>query len=64
MLHPTQAIKVVVDKSCEVPQIAQIPNCAGTLDDKPVDSITATYLLNQENKHTETVYDILTAVFG
>ena len=43
---------------------AQVPSCIWTLDEKPVNSITATYLLNQENKHTETVYDILTAVFG
>lgn len=47
-----------------VEKIAQVPNCLGTLDDKPVDSITATYLLNQENKHTEKIYDVLTAVFG
>ena len=43
---------------------AQVPNCAWWLDDKPVNSLVWAYLLNQENKHTETVYDILTAVFG
>lgn len=64
VISPTQAVKVVIDKSCEAPQIAQVPNCTGTLDDKPVDEINAVYLLNQENKHTETVYDVLTAVIG
>jgi len=48
----------------EAAQIAQVPNCAGTLDDKPVDEVNAVYLLNQENKHTEVVYDVVTAVFG
>lgn len=50
--------------ACAVTKIAQVPNCSWGLDDKSVDSITATYLLNQENKHTEVVSDVLTAVFG
>lgn len=50
--------------ACAVSKIVQVPNCAWTLDDKSVDSITATYLLNQENKHTEVISDVLTAVFG
>jgi hypothetical protein len=49
---------------CSTSKTAQVPNCAGTLDDKQVDSIVGAYLLNQENKHTEKVYDVLTAVFG
>lgn len=49
--------------ACAVSKIVQVPNCAWTLDDKSVDSITATYLLNQENKHTEVISDVLTAVF-
>ena len=44
-----------------VKQIADVPNCAGTLDPKPVDEINATYILNQENKHTERLYDNVTA---
>ena len=50
--------------ACAISKIVQVPNCAWTLDDKLVDSITATYLLNQENKHTEVISDVLTAVFG
>jgi len=49
---------------CSTPKTAQVPNCTGTLDDKTVDSIVGAYLLNQENKHTEKIYDVLTAVFG
>lgn len=49
---------------CSTPKTAQVPNCAGTLDDKPVDSIVGAYILNQDNKHTEKIYDVLTAVFG
>jgi hypothetical protein len=41
-----------------------VPICAGTTEDKEVDSIVAAYILNQENKHTEKIYDVLTAVFG
>lgn len=53
----------VIPWACTTSKIADVPNCAGTLDPKPVDSITGAYLLNQENKHTEVVYDVLTAVF-
>ena len=49
--------------ACAISKIVQVPNCAWTLDDKSVDSITATYLMNQENKHTEVISDVLTAVF-
>lgn len=64
VIHPTQAIKVVVDKTCDVKQTADVPNCAWTLDPKPVDEINATYLLNQYNKHTEKVYDIVIATIN
>lgn len=55
------------DVLLECPAISKkvdVPNCAGTLIEKKVDSIVGAYLLNQENKHTEKVYDVLTAVFG
>jgi len=48
----------------ETTKVAQVPSCAGTLDNKPVDSIVGAYILNQENKHTETVYDIVNAAIG
>lgn len=50
---------------CPTAQItAQVPNCSGGLDSKPVDSITGTYLLNQAHKHTEVVYDSVLATIG
>ncbi len=61
ILHPTQAIKVVIDKSCEVQQTVDVPNCDWTTTSTQVDEITATYLLNQKNKHTQKVYDIVNA---
>jgi len=47
--------------ACTTGKIADVPNCAWTTDPKPIDIITATYLLNQENKHTERLYDNVTA---
>jgi hypothetical protein len=43
---------------------ANVPNCDGTTTAKMVDSVTATYLLNQKDLHTEPVYDVVTATFG
>lgn len=57
ILHPSQAIKVVVDKSCETQLTADVPNCDWTTTTTNVDEINATYLLNQANKQTKTVYD-------
>jgi hypothetical protein len=50
--------------SCTKEKFAQVPNCAGTLDDKTVDSIVGAYLMNQAHKHTETVYDSVLATIG
>ncbi len=47
-----------------VSKTVDVPNCAGTLVEKEVDSIVGAYILNQENKHTETVYDIVNAAIG
>ena len=47
--------------ACTTAKIADVPNCAWTTDPKPIDTVTATYLLNQENKHTERLYDNVTA---
>lgn len=55
---------VEVCNLAETTKVAQVPSCAGTLDNKPVDSIVGAYILNQENKHTETVYDIVNAAIG
>jgi hypothetical protein len=46
--------------ACTTAKIADVPNCAWTTDPKPIDTVTATYLLNQENKHTERLYDNVT----
>jgi len=55
---------VEVCNLAETTKVAQVPSCAGTLDNKPVDSVVGAYILNQEHKHTEKVYDVLTAVIG
>lgn len=47
--------------ACTTGKIADVPNCAWTTDPKPIDIVTAAYLLNQENKHTERLYDNITA---
>ena len=52
---------VEVCNLAETTKVAQVPSCAGTLDNKPVDSVVGAYLLNQENKHTERVYDVALA---
>lgn len=57
----TKTIPVRIVEDCKLPITADVPNCAWTTDPKPVDEITATYLLNQENKHTERLYDNVTA---
>lgn len=46
---------------CTGKQTADIPNCDLTTTPTEVDSITATYILNQNNKHTEQVYDVVDA---
>lgn len=58
---------VEADVLLECPAVSKtvdVPNCAGTLVEKEVDSIVGAYILNQENKHTETVYDIVNAAIG
>lgn len=58
---------VEADVLLECPVVSKtvdVPNCAGTLVEKEVDSIVGAYILNQENKHTETVYDIVNAAIG
>lgn len=38
-----------------------VPNCDGTTTTQEVNSIVGAYLLNQQNKHTERLYDNVTA---
>lgn len=64
-IAPVIPLGTVTAGACTVAkQIVQVPNCAGTLNDKPVDSLVGAYLLNQENKHTEVVYDSVLATIG
>jgi len=69
LLGLTRAILEAERTACmlECPVVSKtvdVPNCAGTLVEKEVDSIVGAYILNQENKHTETVYDIVNAAIG
>lgn len=60
----TKVLPIRIVEDCALPVSANVPNCDWTTTATDVDSITATYLLNQQNKHTEVVYDALTAVFS
>jgi hypothetical protein len=42
----------------------QVPQCVGTPLSKSVDSVVGAYLLNAEHRHTEVVFDVVTAAFG
>ncbi|HNG96895.1 MAG TPA: hypothetical protein PLW93_01335 [Candidatus Absconditabacterales bacterium] len=60
----TKTIPVRLVEDCALPQVVAIPNCDGTTTNQNVDEVNAVRLLNQENKHTEVVSDVLTAVFS
>lgn len=46
---------------CIILKLIDIPNCDWTTTQVEVDNISVTYLLNQKNKHTERLYDNITA---
>ena len=48
----------------DVSKTVDVPNCDGSTSPLSVDNVSAVYLLNQQHKHTEVIYDVLTAVFG
>lgn len=63
--HPTNGnTRALLVKECKTQSDISVPNCDGTNTIQSVDQVTGTYILNQENKHTEKIYDVLTAVFG
>lgn len=57
----TKNIPVRIVEDCAIPQVVPVPNCDWTTTNQNVDEITATYLLNQQNKHTEIMYDVVGA---
>ncbi|TXG79541.1 MAG: hypothetical protein E6R13_09750 [Spirochaetes bacterium] len=64
VLGTYSAIAPVGIQICQDIQTVDISECDGTTTPVQVNSLTATYLLNQKHKHTEVVYDVLTATFG
>ena len=57
----TKTIPVRIIEDCAIQQVVPVPNCDWTTTNQNVDEITATYLLNQQNKHTEIMYDVVGA---
>ena len=46
------------------PSVVPVPSCDGSLINQTVDNVSAVYLLNQHNFHTERVYDVATATIS
>ena len=51
-----------IKTECPVePKLVNVPNCDGTSTTTEVDEVNAVYLMNQQHKHTERLYDNVTA---
>lgn len=57
---PLACEPIVVEPTYDV----TYPACDGTNAIQTVNQVVGAYVLNQENKHTERIYDVLRAVFG